>query len=188
MAWNSVPGYARTTVFAPTTRLTAMANVLTCSRIVLSIALLTQTPLSPTFLVLLALAGITDMIDGPIARATHADSELGAKLDSIADFTLAIVCLVKILPAIDIPLWVLIWVAVIAIEKVTNLAGGLLMYRRLIMPHTTANKVAGVLVFLVPFFIPVFGVAIPAIPACIAATFAVIQEGHYVRLGVGDWR
>lgn len=185
MAWNSTPGYARTNIFA-TSRYATVANVLTFSRIALSVALLTQTPLSPAFLALLAAAGITDMIDGAIARATGSETEFGEKLDSIADVVLAAICLATILPAVSLPLWLLIWIAVIAVEKIANLAGGLLMYRRLIAPHTTANKIAGVLVFLVPFVIPIFGAVIPAIPACIAATFAVIQEGHYIRLGL-DW-
>jgi CDP-diacylglycerol--glycerol-3-phosphate 3-phosphatidyltransferase len=57
------------------------------------------------------------------------------------------------------------------------------MGKRLVLPHTTANKAAGFVVFLVPFAIPTFGVVAPSIPACVVATFAAIQEGHLIRTG-----
>lgn len=44
------------------------------------------------------ICGITDMLDGFIARATHTTSQLGADLDSIADTIFVMVCLVEILP------------------------------------------------------------------------------------------
>ena len=59
------------------------------------------------------------------------------------------------------------------------------------MLHTSANKIAGLVVFLVPFVIPLLGIAAPSIFACTVATFAAVQEGHLIRTGsfgaaVGD--
>ena len=62
-----------------------MANVLTICRIVSSIALLIPGTFSPAFFALYAFAGVTDMVDGTVARRTGTESEFGAKLDSIAD-------------------------------------------------------------------------------------------------------
>lgn len=160
-----------------------MANALTVCRIVLSLALLVPPALSPAFLAVYAAAGATDMADGLIARRTHTESELGARLDSIADLILVAVCLVRILPAITVPIWLWAWVALIIAVKVTNVASGLVMERRLVLPHTPANKVAGLAVFLVPFALPFLDITIPAIPACAIATFAAIQEGHLIRAG-----
>ena len=160
-----------------------MANALTICRIALSIALLIPATFSPAFFALYVLAGVTDMLDGYIARRTGTESELGAKLDSIADFILAVVCLVKILPAIAVPTWLWIWVAAIVLVKAANAVSGFVVEKRLVMPHTMANKVAGFVVFLVPFAIPLFGIAVPAIIACAIATFAAVQEGHFIRSG-----
>lgn len=126
------------------------------------------------------------MLDGYVARRTNSESELGARLDSIADLVLVIVCLVKLLPAIDVPIWLWAWVAAIALVKVANVASGLVVEKRLVMPHTIANKAAGLVVFLFPFAIPLFGITAPAVIACAVASFAAIQEGHLIRSGSLD--
>ena len=160
-----------------------MANALTICRIALSLALLIPAAFSPAFFALYALAGVTDMFDGYVARRTGTESGLGARLDSIADLVLVVVCLVKILPAIAVPMWLWIWVAAIVLVKMANAVSGLVVEKRLVMPHTTANKVAGLVVFLVPFAMPFVGITIPAIIACAVATFAAVQEGHFIRTG-----
>ena len=160
-----------------------MANALSVLRIILSVALLAPPALSPAFLVLYAAAGLTDMLDGFVARSTKTETELGAKLDSIADLILVVVCLVKILPAIPVPTWLWIWAAAIVLVKAANAVSGFVVEKRLVMPHTMANKVAGFVVFLVPFAIPLFGITVPAIIACAIATFAAVQEGHFIRSG-----
>lgn len=163
-----------------------MANALTICRIVFGLALLVPLALSPAFLVIYAAAGATDMADGFIARRTNTESELGARLDSIADYVLVVVCLVKILPAITVPIWLWIWIALIVMVKVVNMISGFVMEKRLVLPHTIANKVAGVVVFLVPFALPFLDIAIVAIPACVIATFAAVQEGHFIRTGKAE--
>ena len=160
-----------------------LANALSALRIILSVALLAPPALSPTFLALYAAAGLTDMLDGFVARQTKTETELGAKLDSIADLTLAVICLAKILPTVAAPAWLWAWVVAIAVVKVANVVSGLVMGRRLVMPHTVVNKVAGFVAFLVLFAIPTFGVVAPSVPACVVATFAAVQEGHLIRTG-----
>ena len=160
-----------------------MANALTICRIALCAALLILDAFSPPFFAIYTLAGLTDMLDGYVARRTGTESALGAKLDSIADLVLAIVCLVKMLPAIDMPAWLWVWVTVIAFVKAVNVVSGLVVERRLVMPHTIANKVAGLVVFLVPFAIPLIGITAPTIIACSVAPFAAVQEGHLIRTG-----
>jgi CDP-diacylglycerol--glycerol-3-phosphate 3-phosphatidyltransferase len=96
---------------------------------------------------------------------------------------LVVVCLAKILPAIDVPTWLWAWVAAIALVKAANAISGLVVEKHLVMPHIKANKVAGLTVFLVPFAIPLFGITAPAVIACAVATFAAVQEGHYIRMG-----
>ena len=161
----------------------SIANIITGSRIVFSIALLFITPFSPMFYVLYAVAGLTDMIDGTVARKTNTVSAFGAKLDTIADIVFVAVCLIKLLPILDIPVWLWIWIAVIALIKVINIISGAIMFKRMIALHTVMNKITGALCFLLPFTLSFINLKYNAIVVCAAATFAAIQEGHYIRTG-----
>ena len=101
-----------------------MANIITGIRIVLSVALLFFPALSPAFFVLYVAGGLSDMIDGVVARRTGTVSEFGSRLDTFADIVFAVVCLMKLLPVLPVPLWLYIWIAIIAIIKVANIAAG----------------------------------------------------------------
>ena len=92
-----------------------MANVITVIRVICSIALLLCQFPSPAFYILYVTAGITDIIDGAVARKTDTVSEFGAKLDTAADFVFVVVCLIKLIPLLDIPKWLYAWIAVIAL-------------------------------------------------------------------------
>ena len=94
-----------------------MANFITGIRIICSIALMFCPVLSPTFYGLYLLAGFTDMVDGTVARKTNTASEFGSRLDTAADFIFAVVCLVRLIPNLELPFWSLIWTAVIAFMK-----------------------------------------------------------------------
>ena len=164
----------------------SIANIITGSRIVFSIALLFITPFSPMFYVLYGAAGLTDMIDGAVARKarkTNIVSAFGARLDSVADFVFVAVCLIKLLPILDIPVWLWIWIAVIALIKVINIISGYVKQKKWIAPHTVMNKITGALCFLLPFTLSFINLKYSAIVVCAAATFAAIQEGHYIRTG-----
>ena len=160
-----------------------IANIITGSRIVFSIAILFFSPFSPAFYALYVAAGLTDMIDGTVARKTNIVSAFGAKLDTIADFVFVAVCLIKLLPILDIPVWLYFWIAVIAMIKAINMTSGYVTQKKLIAPHTVMNKVTGALCFLLPFTLSFINLKYSAIIVCAAATFAAIQEGHYIRTG-----
>ena len=49
--------------------------------------------------------------------------------------------------------------------------------------HSVMNKASGVLLFLLPLTIPAVPLRDSAIVTCAAATFAAIQEGHFIRTG-----
>ena len=63
-----------------------MANAITIFRMAASIVLLFCPVFSPIFYALYLIAGLSDMVDGIIARKTNSVSEFGSKFDSIADF------------------------------------------------------------------------------------------------------
>ena len=161
-----------------------MANIITGSRILFSIALLFFPTFSPVFYALYLAAGITDMIDGIVARKTGNESEFGARLDSIADIVFVVVCLVKLIPVISIPVWFYVWIGIIALIRIINIASGFIMQKRFIMLHTIMNKVTGLLLFVLPLTVHFVEIKYTAIPVCAVATFTAIQEGHFIRTKV----
>ena len=62
-----------------------IANIVTGSRKIFSLPLLLVPLLSVWFYLLYLFCGLTDMIDGAIARKTGAVSKFGARLDTVAD-------------------------------------------------------------------------------------------------------
>lgn len=82
-----------------------MANVITGRRILVSVVLMFCPTFSSIFYVLYLIAGLSDMADGIVARKTNSVSEFGSRFDAIADYVFVAVCLIKILPVMDIPIW-----------------------------------------------------------------------------------
>ena len=161
-----------------------MANIITCSRILCSIALLFCQLLSPTFCVLYIAAGLTDMIDGTVARKTNSVSEFGSKLDTVADFILVVVCLIKLIPVMVIPGWLYLWIAIIALIKVINVVSGYFVQKKFVAVHSVMNKVTGALLFIFPLTLSMIDLKYSAIVVSTVATFAAIQEGYYIRRGI----
>lgn len=145
-----------------------MANAITVVRILCSLVMLGTTPFSLPFYTLYLLAGISDMIDGYVARQTNTVSELGRKLDSIADIVFIIVCLFKLLPSIHLSMYYWIWIGGIAILKIGNA-----WIKRKLFSHSIGNKVTGFLLFIYPFFI---NTVYFTLLLCLIATLSTLQE------------
>ncbi len=163
-----------------------MANIITVVRVICSIGMLFVPVFSPAFYALYITAGISDMIDGTIARKTGTVSDLGSKLDTAADLVLVAVCLIKIIPVLDIPLWLIIWIAVIALIKVINIISGYAMRKQFVAVHSVMNKLTGIVLFLLPLTISIIDLKYSAVFVCALATLAAIQEGHLIRTGTGN--
>ena len=160
-----------------------MANIITCVRVALSVALLFCPALSTPFYCFYMTAGLTDMIDGTVARKTGTVGEFGAKLDTVADFILVAVCLIKLIPVLNIEIWMLVWIGVIAIIKVINIVSGFVVQKKLVTVHSVMNKITGVLLFVLPLTVRIIDLRYSIAVVCAVATFAAIQEGHYIRTG-----
>lgn len=158
----------------------SLANIITFIRIVCSVFLLFAPIYSTWFYGLYIAAGISDMLDGFVARKTNTTSEFGALLDSIADVIFVAVCLYKILPTLQIQLLLWVWIAFIATVKIINYASGLILKKKLIMPHTAANKITGLYLFLAPLVMQWVDFNYLAVLLCLIATFAAVQEGYYL--------
>ena len=154
-----------------------MANLITAIRILCSIALLFCAALSPWFYALYITAGVSDMVDGWVARKTNTVSDFGSKLDTIADIIFVAVCLVKLLPVLHLPVWIYVWVGIIACIKVFNIVYGYVVRKQFLADHSILNKVTGAMLFLLPLTLSVIDVKYSTVVVCAVATVAGIQEG-----------
>ena len=156
-----------------------LPNVISVLRIAGSISLLFCDVTGWPFWGIYALCGISDMVDGWLARKLLAETKAGAVLDSVADIAFVACCAIRLLPMLEIPVWLWIWAGVIVFIKIVNQLSALVIYKRFSFPHTLANKLTGILLFLaVP---AVFWSMIPIAIVAAIATFAAVQEGHFIR-------
>ena len=160
-----------------------MANIITGFRVLISIALLFCPVFSPVFYILYLTGGLSDMIDGTIARKMNTVTEFGARFDTAADFVFVVVCLIKLLPVISMPLWLCVWIAMIALIKIINIISGYVVQKKLMAVHSVMNKVTGVSLFILPLTFSIVSLKYSALPVCAVATFAAVQEGHLIRTG-----
>ena len=92
-----------------------MADCITLLRIVGTAGLLFFLPLSPAFFLLYTFTGVTDVLDGWVARKTGTCSDAGARLDSIADLLFYGVTIVKLLPILYRILPEIFWLMMLAV-------------------------------------------------------------------------
>ena len=156
-------------------------NILSMSRIVLCLPLLLVDTMTIPFWTLYVTAGLTDMLDGFLARRWGVESKFGARLDSLADFVFVLAVGYKLFPWLKLPATLWMMIGLIALVKVINAISSFVVKHRIEFLHTTANKLTGFLLFIgmmaigQSYFVPVAWMI-----ACIAF-FAAIQEGHFIR-------
>ena len=161
-------------------------NILSAFRFLGAIFLLLCSPARVAFWLIYGLCGISDMLDGYLARKLHAESRAGAVLDSVADICFVACCAIKLIPVLQIPTWLWIWAGVIILIKLVNQISALVVCNRFCFPHTLANKITGLLLFLsVPM---TFWSIIPIAIVAGVATFAAVQEGHFIRTRKREYR
>ncbi len=139
-------------------------------------------------LITFTIAGITDGIDGLVARITHQRTELGAYLDPIADKLLLIsafitLAIIEIIPS---------WLAVIVITRdVIILLGFLVMlltnYHPKINPSflsktTTTFQIFTILLVLIGQYDSIFNKPI-IIAIYVTAIFTILSGAHYIYVG-----
>ena len=163
-----------------------MANVITGIRIVCALVLIFCPTFSTRFYVLYIVGGISDVLDGAVARHFGRETKLGAQLDTLADVVFTAVVLIKVVRAVYVPTWLIIWIVCIAVIKCVNVVSGFVIHKRFVSEHTVMNKICGALLFAIPLCMGCFprqAVAVLVILTCTAASLAAVQEGHYIRTG-----
>ena len=140
------------------------ADILTLLRIAGTILLMFFRPLSAGFFWVYAMTGLTDALDGWIARKTKTASDFGARLDSVADLLFYTVILLRVFPVLWSTLPGIIWYAVAAVlvVRISAYLVAVIKYHRFASMHTYLNKLTGMAVFLVPIML----VTAFAVPFC----------------------
>lgn len=161
-----------------------MANVLTGVRILCGLIILCFPAFSRWYYCLYLIGGFTDAIDGTVARKTGTASEFGSKFDTVADFIFALAVVIKIIHALYVPVWIIIWIAVIALVKIGCHLAGYIKYHEFRTVHSVLNKVCGGITFIVPLFIggnyAWQAKAVVVIIICILTSIAAIAEGFII--------
>lgn len=158
-------------------RLKAQApNALTLLRMACAVSLLFIRPFSLLFWALCLSAGISDILDGYLARKWHAQSRFGAGLDSAADFILVLIVLSILIPHYHWPAWVILWISIISLIRFGSILICLIRFHQLAFFHTYSNKATGFLLFCFPLLLFLFHLSFVSALLCIFATVSAIEE------------
>ncbi|MBR3871025.1 MAG: CDP-alcohol phosphatidyltransferase family protein [Clostridia bacterium] len=153
-------------------------NCITSVRIVGSVSMFFTKSLSTLFFIIYTLCGISDALDGHIARKTGTTSEFGTKLDSFADLLFYFVMFLKVFPMLAAQLTPFLWsiaICVVSIRIFTYIMVAV-KHKHFASLHTYANKITGLVIFSVPYFLVYkSGVAICSVLALVS-TYAAIEE------------
>ena len=160
-----------------------IANIITGSRVAFSLLLLFLPLSSAWFYTLYIFCGLSDMIDGTIARKTGAVSKFGARLDTVADFVFMFVCSIKILPLMHLPIWLWVWIIIVALIKIFNITLVFIHTKKLISIHSVLNKITGLFLFFLPLSLTFVETTYSVATICVLATVAVMQEVYFIAKG-----
>ena len=117
------------------------------------------------------------MLDGYVARKTYTTSEIGSKLDSIADFVMMVIVSITLYQVIEWIDFIIAWILIIGMIRIASLVVAFIKFKELAMLHTYSNKLTGFMLFISPLFIGVTGYQIVVIIAiCIIATLSALEE------------
>ena len=160
-----------------------LPNLITAIRFLGALGLLFFDVDGVAFWVIYVACGLSDMADGFLARKLHCESKTGALLDSLADLAFVVCCCIKLIPVLAFPKWLWIWGAAIVLIKLINQLSSLVLYRKCVFLHTIANNATGLLLFVgVPLTLFLESI-VPMVIIAVVATFAAVQEGHFIRTG-----
>lgn len=129
-------------------------NILSLLRIISSFLLIVSLDNPKLFVIIYLIIGLTDILDGFTARKLNMESELGAKLDSAADFLFYMILLfifIKYYSSFIVTFR--FELAAIIFIRFLNLLLTKLKYKKIVFLHTTANKISGILLYFLAIII-----------------------------------
>ena len=127
-------------------------NILSLVRLFLVIPLATLPLFGVPFTIVYVVAILTDLLDGPLARKFNVTSQIGATLDSIADVTMALVVIFRVLPSLEVSTWIVVWIFIAIGMKFLGAGIGFVRYKKVVFLHSYANKFFVLMLCFFPIF------------------------------------
>lgn len=162
-----------------------LANIITFSRIIGSIVLAFMPVLSKGFFIVYTYSGLSDVVDGFVARKTHSESKLGSILDSISDLLFYTIMMIKIMPFLKkyLPkfVWVLIFVTLAIRIFLYSFIG--ITKHKFVSNHTYINKATGLLMFFLPYMINTNFFVQYSVVVSVVALLGALYELYIVFVG-----
>lgn len=154
------------------------ADTITSLRIAFSLFLPFFPLNSAGFFAVYTVTGLTDVLDGWLARKTGTASQFGARLDSIADLLFYGVLLFRLFPVLWQQLPTAIWyvVAAIVLVRLAAYAAAAVRYHQFAALHTWLNKLTGAGVFLLPYVLTLSTGIVYSWMVCFLALAAALEE------------
>ena len=149
-------------------------NILTIFRIWASLLIVMVS--DKYFFPLYFFAGITDILDGRIARKMNWTSRFGTLLDSLADLLFFIVVVLKIILTIKLPTFLLWGTLVIVLIRCITYLIGYFRFHQFVSLHTYLNKLTGLLLFLCPIVLLIIPITPFGIILLVCGSLSVIEE------------
>lgn len=160
-----------------THRLVTLPNVISLLRIIVIVSSIFYITYEYVFLVMYLIAGLTDVLDGLMARLLKQQSSLDAKLDSFADMIFFGVLLTfVIINRQDIMAFYLPAILFIAVFKFVPIFLYIYRFKKLVIAHTTLNKITGLLLFLSPIVLIMYDISLYITILLVFAFITIIEE------------
>ena len=157
-----------------------IADYISVSRIIMSILIIGTKEFSVPFFIIYSYCGLSDIADGFFARKYNSESKLGEKIDSLADVVFVSATMVKLIPSLNLPKEIIIWIIAIATIKFFGIIYSFICYKKIIFLHTMANKITGFALFVTPFLMVKINSVIIYAFLCALSTFAAGEECHHI--------
>lgn len=152
-------------------------NILSVLRIALSLSLLLLLNDRAVFFVVYLICGLSDLLDGIIARKARVQSVLGARLDTAGDFALFMVTLISVIVwAGEAILPFAPYIAGIVLIRFGSAAISAIRFHKIAGVHTWANKATGLLIFAAFGVYILTGALWTFIPCCAVAAVSAVEE------------
>lgn len=153
-------------------------NIITLVRILGTLVLIGTELSSIFFFVVYSICGFSDVLDGWIARKYKLTSELGARLDSIADMMFYFVMLLKMIPYLLEIMPGGFWVAInsVVVVRAISYIVAAIKYKKFASLHTYLNKLTGLSIFVMPYITQFTWFVYYVIGACVIAVLATLEE------------
>lgn len=162
-----------------------IADIITLTRIIGSIDLLSTKVFTKEFFVIYTYCGISDALDGFVARKLKTESKLGSVLDSISDLIFYSMLFYKIWPTLKdvLPAFFFTIIWTIFGIRVSCYAYVYAKEKKFASEHFKLNKITGLMLFVLPYIVKTDFFVYYAAIVCLVAFIAAIYEYRFHLTG-----